>query len=90
MSKIVLRKFLRNFSGTSPDYQASVSLKIFADASPYRRGPTLTLTNYQYRIVIKKGDISTAPLVFIIENYKFSITCIDALIVTSLATKLKL
>jgi len=59
VSKIVVRKFLRNFVGISPLYHTS---EIFADASPSRRGPTLTLTNYQRKVrPRKKGDISTAP-----------------------------
>jgi len=36
-------------------------LKIFADASPYRRGPTLALTNRQDKEVKKKGRYLYRP-----------------------------
>jgi hypothetical protein len=37
-------------------------LKIFADASSFGRGPTLTLTNYQRKVRPRKKRISLPPL----------------------------
>jgi hypothetical protein len=61
VSKIVVRKFLRNFSGTSPDYQAEWSVENFcgrialqarADSDPYQlptEGTAIKKGRYCYR-----------------------------------------